>query len=88
MTARWHKLTAWLGWMSLLAISVASWPIGSATLIQERRILLIGKDRDHPFGTHEYMTDCAVLAKCLEQTPGIRALVSNCLLYTSDAADE
>jgi type 1 glutamine amidotransferase len=41
------------------------------------RILLIGKDRDHPFGTHEYMTDCQVLAKCLEQTPGVRATVSN-----------
>jgi type 1 glutamine amidotransferase len=41
------------------------------------RILLIGKDRDHPFGTHEYMTDCLILAKCLRQTPGVEAIVSN-----------
>jgi type 1 glutamine amidotransferase len=41
------------------------------------RILLIGKDRDHAYGTHEYMTDCALLATCLKQTKGIETIVSN-----------
>src|SRR5262249_12240330 len=41
------------------------------------KILLIGKDRDHPFTTHEYLSDCQLLAKCLRQTPGVEAVVSN-----------
>src|SRR5262245_16395367 len=41
------------------------------------RILLIGKDRDHALSTHEYMADCEILAKCLRQTPGVEAIVSN-----------
>ncbi len=41
------------------------------------KIVLIGKERDHPFMTHEYMADCKLLAKCLEQTPGVEAVVSN-----------
>ena len=41
------------------------------------KILLIGKDRDHAFSQHEYMTDCGILAKCLRQTKGVEAAVSN-----------
>ncbi len=41
------------------------------------KILLIGKDRDHPPKTHEYMVECRLLAKCLRQTPGVKAIVSN-----------
>src|SRR5262249_43976308 len=41
------------------------------------KILLIGKDRDHAYSHHEYMTDCAILAKCLKQTKGVEAEVSN-----------
>jgi type 1 glutamine amidotransferase len=41
------------------------------------KIVLIGKDRDHPYRTHEYMADSKLLAKCLEQTPNIKAVVSN-----------
>ncbi len=41
------------------------------------KVLLIGKDRDHPFQTHEYMADCELLAKCLRQTKGVEAVVSN-----------
>jgi type 1 glutamine amidotransferase len=41
------------------------------------RILLLGKDRDHAFGTHEYMSECALLAACLRQTKGIETVVSN-----------
>src|SRR5438270_6931396 len=41
------------------------------------KILLIGKDRDHPYATHEYMIECALLANCLKQTPGVEVVVSN-----------
>ncbi len=41
------------------------------------RILLVGKDRDHPYQTHEYLSACELLAKCLRQTPGVEAAVSN-----------
>jgi type 1 glutamine amidotransferase len=44
---------------------------------EKTRVLLIGKDRDHPYGTHEYMTECALLAKCLRQTSGVDTVVSN-----------
>lgn len=68
---------------------------------QTNRILLIGKDRDHPYGTHEYMTECKLLANCLKQTSGIETVVSNgwpkdetklkdvkaIVLYTRNGAD-
>src|SRR5436309_14241611 len=41
------------------------------------KILLIAKDRDHAFSQHEYLSDCAILARCLRQTPGIQAEVAN-----------
>src|SRR5947208_12042721 len=41
------------------------------------RILLIAKDRDHAFSEHEYISDCTILAKCLNQTPGVKAEVVN-----------
>jgi hypothetical protein len=41
------------------------------------KILLIGKDRDHASSQHEYMSDCGILAKCLRQTKGVEAEVSN-----------
>lgn len=63
---------------SLLVLAV--WLVSSTCLWaadNKVKILLIGKDRDHPFTTHEYMTDCQLLAKCLQQTPGVEAVVSN-----------
>jgi type 1 glutamine amidotransferase len=41
------------------------------------KVLLIAKERDHAFSQHEYMSDCTVLAKCLKQTHGVQAEVSN-----------
>ena len=32
---------------------------------KKAKILLIGKDLDHPRNTHTYMSDCTLLAKCL-----------------------
>jgi hypothetical protein len=41
------------------------------------KILLIGHKPDHPYGTHMYLEECRLLAKCLEQTKGVRAIVSD-----------
>jgi type 1 glutamine amidotransferase len=62
-----------------LFLTVAVWLVAGAALAgaEKTKVLLIGKDRDHAFGTHEYMADCELLAKCLRQTPGVEAVVSN-----------
>jgi type 1 glutamine amidotransferase len=41
------------------------------------KILFIGKNPDHPYGSHMYLHTCGVLAKCVELTPGIETVVSN-----------
>ena len=41
------------------------------------KILFIGKEPDHPYGSHMYMHVSGVLAKCVELTPGVEAIVSN-----------
>jgi type 1 glutamine amidotransferase len=41
------------------------------------KVLFIGKDPDHPYGTHMYMHVSKVLARCVELTPGVQAVVSN-----------
>ncbi|MCC6126089.1 MAG: ThuA domain-containing protein [Pirellulales bacterium] len=43
----------------------------------KKKILLIGGNPDHPPGTHLYMKECELLAKCLRQTPGVETAVSN-----------
>ena len=42
-----------------------------------KKILLIHTAPDHPHGTHMYEHECRLLAKCLEQTSGVRAEVSH-----------
>lgn len=65
----------------LLAISLLTLHSGSesATAPPQAalKVLLIGKDRDHPPQSHEYMNECRLLAKCLEQNAGIETVVSN-----------
>ena len=41
------------------------------------KILFIGKNPDHAFGTHMYMHTCEMLAKCVSLTPGVETVVSN-----------
>jgi len=40
------------------------------------RILFLGKDADHPYGSHMYMHTCGMLAQCVELTPGVDTVVS------------
>lgn len=41
------------------------------------KILLVGKQPDHPAGTHRYLPTLKLLAHCLEQTPRVTAAVSD-----------
>jgi type 1 glutamine amidotransferase len=68
----------WLALASALAASIPATTMTTARGQEETtKILLIGKDRDHAPETHEYMAECALLASCLEQTPGVEAVVSD-----------
>src|SRR5262249_46184419 len=60
--------------------TLALWLLGSTALVAadpKAKVLLIGKDLDHPRNTHTYMSDCALLAKCLRQTKGVDTVASN-----------
>jgi type 1 glutamine amidotransferase len=53
---------------------------GSLALTDDKpktRILFIGKNPDHPYGSHMYMHTCGMLARCVELTPGTEPVVSN-----------
>ena len=63
-----------------LLLSVAVWLLASAALVaadRKAKVLLIGKDLDHARATHTYLSDCELLARCLRQTDGVEAVVSN-----------
>src|SRR5262245_39641416 len=38
------------------------------------KVVLIGAKPDHPHATHMYMHECRLLAKCLNQNPGVEAV--------------
>lgn len=63
-----------------LLLALAVYLVAPTVLVaadQKAKILLIGKDLDHPQNTHTYLSDCELLAKCLRQTEGVEAVVSN-----------
>ncbi len=85
----------------LLAAVFSSIVAGSVASEEKTRILLIGKEPDHPHGSHMYMHVSGVLAACLAQTEGVETVVSNgwpkaeadkenvkaIVVYTSPAAE-
>ena len=63
---------------SLIAVFVSLLALGQAVLAKDvTKVLLVGHKLDHPFGTHMYLQECRLLAKCLNQNAGIEASVSN-----------
>jgi type 1 glutamine amidotransferase len=68
---------------SFIRLSVAACALavlGLTAIAEDKpktKILFIGKDPDHAYGTHMYMHTCGMLAKCVELTPGVEAVVSN-----------
>ncbi len=65
--------------MSLLAgcLAAVTLAVASGGAPSRTRILLIGTKHDHPPRTHMYVEVCGLLAKCLNQTPGVEAVVSD-----------
>ena len=60
-----------------LMLAFLAWSCVPAwTAEKETKIVLIGQKPDHPFGSHMYMHECGLLAKCLNQSPNVRAIVS------------
>ena len=49
---------------------------GRADEKTKTKILFIGKKPDHPHGTHMYLHTQSMLAKCLQKTEGVEAVVS------------
>lgn len=62
---------------ALSIVAVLCYASAGASGSEPTRILLIGHLRDHPYESHEYLVDEEILAKCLRQTPGVEAEVSN-----------
>src|SRR5438132_13513678 len=62
-----------------LTLALAWCAFGSALAADEpkTKILFLGKNPDHPYGSHMYMHTCGMLAKCAELTPGLETVVSN-----------
>ena len=50
------------------------------------KIVLIPTKLDHPPASHMYEFECRLLAKCLNQTPGVEAIVSPDFDWPKDAA--
>ncbi len=67
-----------MSWKSLAASLMLMLALGSCGLAEKpKRVLLLGQTRDHPAGTHEYMSGLHVLGKCLQGVPGLEAKILN-----------
>lgn len=74
---RFLERAAALAAAPLAARAVALGQSPGRTDAAAKRILLIGHKPDHPHGTHMYLRWCELLAKCLNQTKGVEAVVSD-----------
>jgi cytochrome c len=72
--------------LDLLAfVEAGGEPRAAATQKKTTKILLIPTRPDHPYATHMYAHECGVLAKCLNQTPGVETVVSPDFDWPKDA---
>jgi len=60
----------------MIMLSFCLLPLSSATA-EPLKVLLLGKQPDHPYGTHMYLFECNLLAKCLRESPDVEAIVSD-----------
>lgn len=63
--------------VSGFATRAAAEPAGGGGAAGKKKIVLVGHKPDHPHGTHMYLEWCGLIAKCLQQTPGVEAVVSD-----------
>jgi len=57
----------------LLVLLAASWAVAE----KPKNLVLLGQKRDHPPGSHEYMSGVHVVAKCLEGVPNLQTRIFN-----------
>lgn len=61
-------------------VCVSAILLASASVCQAQagpKVLFVGKQPDHPFGTHMYLHTCGMLAKCLSLETEIETVVSD-----------
>lgn len=61
---------------ALAVLLLAAVPASAADR-PKAKVLFIGKDPDHPHGSHMYMHVGGMLAKCVRKVDGVEAVVSN-----------
>jgi len=61
---------------AFLPLTTAGCSVRPAPAREQTRIVLVWTPPDHPYASHMYEFECRLLAKCLNQTPGIDAVVS------------
>jgi type 1 glutamine amidotransferase len=62
--------------MSRLAVFAVFLGCTGSLGAQDAKVLFIGKDPDHPYGSHMYMHTCGMLAKCVDRNKGVSGVVS------------
>ena len=60
----------------LLAVAFVFTCMGIAQAGTQTKVVFVGKEPDHPFGTHMYMHTGNMLSKCLALTNGVETFVS------------
>jgi type 1 glutamine amidotransferase len=58
-----------------LAAGLLCSPASAAEKAKAKKIVLIGMNRDHGPGEHEYLAGLKILAECLKQTPGVEPVI-------------
>ncbi|WP_197442710.1 ThuA domain-containing protein [Lignipirellula cremea] len=69
----------WLLGAGLLGLTLVGATPGVAAEPEETRakVLFVGKQPDHPYGSHMYLHTCGMLAECLTHTAGVETVVSD-----------
>jgi len=60
----------------LLVVAFVFTCLGIAEAGAQTKVIFVGKEPDHPFGTHMYMHTGNMLSKCLALTNGVETVVS------------
>lgn len=61
----------------LMAIAYVCTSLGISNAGAQTKVLFVGKEPDHPFGTHMYLHTNNMLSKCLALTAEVETVVSN-----------
>ena len=60
----------------LLVVAYVITCMGIADAATQTKVVFVGKEPDHPFGTHMYMHTSRMLSECLALTNGVETVVS------------